>query len=183
MSQRDLFCSRCGRAYEEVRAYPRNCGGCGLQVWANPLPVSVVLVPVEHEGDTGLLVVRRAIEPRLGLLALVGGFLEDHETWQEGGAREVKEETGAVIDPATLTPLCFISSAPRPNRVLLFSVATPLPSAALPPFALSPETSERGLVYGPTGLDEVFAFPLHVDAARRYFADRQVDRPHDYRPL
>jgi 8-oxo-dGTP diphosphatase len=172
MTTRDRFCSHCGTAYAEVARYPRSCSGCGVQTWANPIPVSVVLVPVEHEGATGLLVVRRAIEPRLGLLALVGGFLEEHESWQEGGAREVREETGVVVDAATLTPLWFVSTEPRPNRVLLFSVSAP--PSSLPAFVPSHETSERGLVFGPDGLEETFAFPLHVQAARRFFAERAI---------
>src|SRR3954471_23258251 len=98
---RDTFCSFCGTAYPTPLAYPRQCTGCKTQVWANPIPVSVVLVPVKREGRTGLLVVRRAIEPKKGKLALVGGFLEEHETWAEGGAREIREETGVNVDPTT----------------------------------------------------------------------------------
>ena len=109
-----------------------------------------------------MLVVRRAIPPQLGKLAIVGGFVEDHESWQHGGAREVREETGAIIDAGSLEPMWYASSAPRPNRVLLFSVAPPIPAAALPPFTHDLEASERGLIFGPEGLDEVFAFPLHV---------------------
>jgi ADP-ribose pyrophosphatase YjhB (NUDIX family) len=179
---RDTYCSYCGTAYEPPLRYPRACGACGTQVWANPVPVSVVLVPVARGGRTGLLVVRRAIEPRAGRLALVGGFLESHETWAEGGAREVREEAGAAVDPSALVPFWFTSTAPRPDRVLLFSVAPPIEAGALGPHAANAETSERGLVFGPGGLDEVFAFPLHVEAARRFFAARGVDAAHDYAP-
>lgn len=176
---RDTFCSYCGTAYGSPLAYPRTCGRCKTVVWANPIPVSVVLTPVEDGPRTGLLVVRRAIPP-VGKLALVGGFLEEHESWQEGGAREVREETGAIVDPGTLAPMWYASSAPRPNRVLLFSVARPIGVAALPPFHHDAETSERGLVFGPDGLDEVFAFPLHTEAARRYFATHGIAGPHAF---
>ena len=177
---RDTFCSFCGTAYAPPLAYPRQCTTCKTQVWANPIPVSVVLVPVERAGRTGLLVVRRAIEPRKDKLAIVGGFLEEHETWQQGGAREIEEETGVVVDPTGLTPFWFTSTAPRPNRVLLFSVAKPLDVAALGSFTPSSETSERGLVFGSRGLEEIFAFPLHAEAARRFFAERGQDGDHDY---
>ena len=60
---RDTFCSYCGTAYASPLAYPRTCAHCKTTVWANPVPVSVVLVPVQDAGRTGLLVVRRAIEP------------------------------------------------------------------------------------------------------------------------
>ncbi|HEU4410256.1 MAG TPA: NUDIX domain-containing protein [Polyangiaceae bacterium] len=177
---RDTYCSFCGTAYEAPLRYPRTCGGCKTQVWANPIPVSVVLQPVVREGRTGLLVVRRAIEPRRGKLALVGGFLEEHETWAEGGAREIREEAGVEVDPAKLEPFWFTSTAPRPNRVLLFSVGAPLDAGALGAYAPNAEASERGLVFGPGGLDEVFAFPLHVEAARRFFAARGLGGEHDY---
>ena len=44
------------------------------------------------DGKTGLLVIRRGIQPGKDKLALVGGFLEDHETWAEGGAREILDK-------------------------------------------------------------------------------------------
>ncbi len=179
-SVRDSHCSYCGHALSNTASYPRTCDRCGAQTWANPIPVGVALVPVAHAGRTGLLVVRRAIEPKLGMIALVGGFLEEHESWQVGSAREVREETGVTIDPARLEPFWFVSTEPRPNRVLLFSVADAVASESFPPFEPSPETSARGLVFGPEGLEQLFAFPLHAQAARRYFEAQAVAGPHDF---
>jgi len=177
---RDTFCSFCGTKYPEPLVYPRTCASCSTQVWSNPVPVCVVLVQVADGERTGLLTIRRAIPPGIGKLALVGGFLEDHESWQAGGAREVREETGVEIDGSKLEPLSYASSSPKPNRVLLFSLAPVIPVSALPPFQTDSETSERGLVYGPDGLDEAFAFSLHVEAARRYFADRSIRGAHGF---
>jgi ADP-ribose pyrophosphatase YjhB (NUDIX family) len=131
-------------------------------------------------GETGLLVVRRAIEPCIGKLAIVGGFLEEHETWRQSGAREILEETGVTIDVGKLEPFWFVSTEPRPNRVLLFSVAEPVDASALGHFEPNKETSERGLVFGPRGLEDVFAFPLHAEAARRFFRDRGIEGEHGY---
>ena len=180
MATRDTFCSYCGAAFAPPLAYPRTCASCETTIWANPIPVSVVLLPVVKDGRTGLLVVRRGIPPGLGKLALVGGFLEEHETWQVGGAREMREETGVIVDAATLEPFWFTSTEPRPNRVLLFSLAKPVEAAALQPFAPDHETLERGLVFGPAGLSDVFAFPLHVEAARRFFAPHGVTGEHGF---
>ena len=149
-------------------------------MWANPIPVSVVLVQVTEGDRTGLLVVRRAIPPGVGKLALVGGFVEETETWQAGGAREVREETGAIIDAATLVPLWFTSTEPRPNRVLLFSVAPPLRVAALPPFIPADhdnEASERGVIFraGWPGR-RVRIQPLHTEAARSLSAHLLAQR-------
>lgn len=177
---RDTFCSFCGTAYAPPLSYPRTCTHCKTPVWANPIPVSVVLVPVVERGRTGLLVVRRGIVPGKDKLALAGGFLEEHETWAEGGAREILEETGVKVEASGLTPFWFTSTEPRPNRVLLFSVAPALERATLGAFTQNAETSERGLIFGPEGLDEVFAFPLHVKAARRFFAERSLGGAHDY---
>lgn len=180
---RDAFCSSCGTPFPPPLTYPRTCTRCDLQIWANPIPVSVVLVPVVTTAGTGLLVVRRGIPPAIGRLALVGGFLEEHETWAEGGARELREETGVIVDPARLEPFWFTSTEPRPNRVLLFSLSQPLDAATLPPFTPDSETLERGVVLGPEGLDDVLAFPLHVAAAARFFASRSVTGAHAYSPL
>ncbi len=61
--------------------------------FVNPIPVAVMLVPV----DEGLIVICRGIEPRKGMLALPGGFINLGESWQQAGAREVYEETGIAL--------------------------------------------------------------------------------------
>lgn len=177
---RDTYCSYCGAAYPEPLRYPRACSNCKTQVWANPIPVSVLLVPVVRDGRIGLLVVRRAIEPQKGKIALAGGFVEEQETWAQGGAREVLEEADVDIDPAKLKPFWFTSTEPRPNRILLFSVCEPLDARDLRSYKPNAEASERGLVFGPSGLESIFAFPLHAEAVRRFFAERGVTGDHDY---
>lgn len=177
---RDTFCSFCGTAYPPVAGYPRTCVNdtCGKTVWANPIPVAVVLTPIVQGGREGILVVRRGIEPGRGKLALAGGFLEEHENWQTGGAREVREETGIEIDAGSLEPFWYVSTEPKPNRVLLFSVAKPV--TQLGAFTPNAETLERGLIFGPDGLDEVMAFPLHTQAVRRLFQSRGITGPHGF---
>lgn len=170
---RDTFCSFCGAKYPDAAAYPRTCASCGVQVWANPIPVAVALVPILDGERTGLLVVRRAIPP-VGRLALIGGFVEEHESWQACAAREVLEEAGVTLDPAALEPLWYASSEPHPNRLLLFSLAPAMRVEALPRFEPNSEASERGVIYGPDGIEATLAFPLHIEAARRYFAARGI---------
>jgi ADP-ribose pyrophosphatase YjhB (NUDIX family) len=173
---KDAYCNFCGTKFPEPLAYPRHCPNCKAQIWANPIPVAVALVPV---GD-GLLVIRRGIPPAVGKLALVGGFVEEHESWQVGCARELREEANVVIDPASLSVLWLASSAPKPNRVLIFAVSAPID--VLAPFVPNSETLERGVIHGPGGLDTDFAFPLHAEAARRYFASRGITRDHAFAP-
>jgi ADP-ribose pyrophosphatase YjhB (NUDIX family) len=176
---RDTYCSYCGTKFVD-QVYPRTCASCKAQIWANPLPVCVALVPIVDGDRTGLLVIRRAIPPGLGKLALISGFLEEHESWQHGCAREIREETGLAIDAARLTPLWYASTTPKPNRVLLFALAAEVEVGALPQFVADQESSERGVVYGARGLEEVFAYSLHVEMARRYFTERGVDRAHAF---
>ena len=173
---RNAFCSHCGTKYDDVTSYPRTCHGCGVQTWANPIPVAVVVLPVTDGDRTGLLVVRRALPP-VGALALAGGFVEDHESWQACGARELREEIDVVIDPATLTPLWFASSEPRPDRILLFGLAPPIARGDLPPFTPNSEALERGVIFGPGDASGELGFSLHVEVAHRYFAGRGIAGP------
>ncbi|RSM77321.1 NUDIX domain-containing protein [Kibdelosporangium aridum] len=173
--KRDAYCSSCGTAYADTSGYPRVCSGCGMQTWANPTPVAIVLVPVKDGSRTGLLVVRRAIPP-VGQLALVGGFVDQGETWQQAGARELCEEAGMLVDSATLQPMWFTSTEPDPRHVLLFSLALEMQASDLPPFTPNSEASERGVIFGPRGL----AFSLHEEAALKYFGS---DGPADFKPL
>jgi ADP-ribose pyrophosphatase YjhB (NUDIX family) len=157
MGTKNSHCSYCGHPFAEEAPWPRQCTGCGKKTYLNPMPVSVVLVPV----DGGLLVVRRAIEPRKGLLALPGGFIGLGESWQEAGAREVAEETGLRLDPATIRDFCALSSPD--GHVLIFGLVPPIP--ALPTFTPNAETLELAVLPGPAEL----AFPLHTAAAAAYF--------------
>ncbi len=49
-----------------------------------------------------LLWVQRGIEPRRGLWAIPGGYLEGGETLAEGAARELHEEAGILLPPGQL---------------------------------------------------------------------------------
>jgi hypothetical protein len=64
------------------------------------------------------------------------------------------------------------------NRVLIFAGSDAVD--ALPPFVANAETLERGVIYGPGGLDTDVAFPTHALAARRYFASRGIAGNHAF---
>lgn len=160
MLQPFRHCSFCGAEFGDVAGWPRTCAACGNTTYRNPLPVAVVLVPV----DGGLLLMRRGVAPRVGELALPGGYVNYGESWQAAGAREVAEETSVVIDPATIMDF-LVRSAPD-STLLIFGLAAPLLAAELPPFVPSAEASERLIARAPVTL----AFPLHTDAMARFFA-------------
>ncbi|MGW4214942.1 NUDIX domain-containing protein [Lentzea sp. NPDC004789] len=164
---RDDFCNNCGTAYADTRSYPRTCPSCAHVVWANPVPVVVLLVPVKDGARTGLLTVRRAIPP-VGELAFVSGFMDRGESWQESAARELEEEAGISIDPGELRPLHFVST-PDGSTVLLFATAPEINAEDMPPFVPNEEASERRVIFECVPL----AFPLHNEVATKYFLTEQ----------
>ncbi|HEU4324402.1 MAG TPA: NUDIX domain-containing protein [Roseiflexaceae bacterium] len=165
MHTRNSHCSYCGQPFAAEQAWPRGCGACGNISYLNPLPVAVALLPV----DNGVLAVRRTIPPKIGELALPGGYIDIGETWQEAAARELFEEAGITIDPAELTDF-HTRSDPVGNFLLVFGVACPRRSEDLPPFEPTSEASERVVVEGPITL----AFPLHTEALRLFFERSKV---------
>lgn len=159
---KNSHCSFCGAAYAPEQAWPRACVGCQSVSYQNPLPVAVLLLPV----DGGLVAVRRGIEPRKGQIALPGGFINLGESWQEAAARELFEETQIQVDPATIRDFRALS-APE-GMVLIFGEAPPLAAADLPPFTPNEEATERVILTAPAQI----AFPLHTQVLAEWFARR-----------
>ena len=92
------FCPRCGgglRGGDERR----KCEACGLVVYANPVPTASALVV---DGTERLLLARRAAEVEHGKWDLPGGFVEEGEHPRDALRRELREETGLVVEPGRL---------------------------------------------------------------------------------
>jgi ADP-ribose pyrophosphatase YjhB (NUDIX family) len=101
------YCSRCGSPlhFGEVAGEDRDrlvCQACGFVAYVNPRLV-VSTLPITDDGRIVLL--RRGIEPGLGLWAQPGGFLEIDETVTEGAVRETLEEVGLVVRPGEIVGL------------------------------------------------------------------------------
>ncbi len=175
-------CPYCGHAFDPQQPWPRLCAGCSKISYLNPLPVVVVMLPV----DGGLLAVRRAIPPHLGRLALPGGYINLGETWQQAFVRETREETGLTIslDEARL----FDVQSAHDGSLLIFATARPrslnpqtgaltladpppecdpsLPARCdLPGLRGDGESSECCIIYRSSEL----AWQLHGQAAERFF--------------
>jgi ADP-ribose pyrophosphatase YjhB (NUDIX family) len=75
------------------------CLDCGFIHYINPRPVAGTL-PVREDGR--LLLVRRAIEPRVGTWVFPGGFMDVGETAEEAAARETREEACLEVEELRL---------------------------------------------------------------------------------
>jgi ADP-ribose pyrophosphatase YjhB (NUDIX family) len=161
--RKNSFCSYCGGRFAPEQAWPRTCAACGNISYVNPAPVGVALLPV----DDGLLCVRRGIEPGIGELSLPGGFLDVGETWQEGCVRELREETGIVVEAGRV--LLFQTLTAREGFLLVFGLLPRLRSSDLPPFVACEEVLAWEVAKRPIEL----LFWTHTQAMREFFEGRQ----------
>jgi ADP-ribose pyrophosphatase YjhB (NUDIX family) len=167
---RHSHCGYCGTAFPADAGWPRTCPGCGRMTWHNPLPVAVALLPVRTAAGTGLVVVRRAIDPGYGRLGLPGGFMEVGESWREAMARELFEETTIVADPASIT-LFDVHSPPTAHTLQVFGLLPAMDEAGLPPMVPNEETLEWLVVTEPHDL----VFDTHTRAMADYFASAHFE--------
>lgn len=115
------FCNSCGSAatykVPEGDSLPRAvCDACGTIQYENP-KIVVGCVPVY--GDR-IVMCKRAIEPRYGLWTLPAGFMENHESAQEGAAREALEEANAKVE---IGDLYTLYSLPHISQVYMMFLA------------------------------------------------------------
>lgn len=111
----------------------------------------------------GVLLVRRNIQPGFGKLALPGGYLDAGETWQEGTARELREETGLDVHP-DLFNLHHVASSLDKKHVLIFGRSPFFPNAGLlDTFKPNHEVSELVIAETPVEL----AFKTHTEVLAR----------------
>ena len=161
MFEQNSHCSYCGTRYPPTASWPKLCRGCGNTSYRNPLPVVVVLLPI----STGLVVIRRDIEPSRGTLTLPGGYLDVNETWQQGARRELLEETGIAVAAEDIR-LYDVQNG-LDDTVVIFGIAARQPLAVLQPFS-SKETQEVTWIDRPQEL----GFPNHTRVVADYFAGR-----------
>ena len=92
--QQKKFCPFCAGLLEERFAEGRRrlcCSVCDKIQYQNPIPAACTLV-INPQGH--LLLVRRAVPPKVGEWCLPGGFMELAELPEETALRELFEETG-----------------------------------------------------------------------------------------
>jgi len=162
---KDAYCSHCGTA-QVATAYPKTCPACGIEAWDNPLPVVVCVQPVHDPvAGTGIMIAQRAIAPKLGEWALLGGHMENNgETIEEAAQREFLEETGLALGA---NPRITASYANGRGHVLISVEAEPISRADFQGARLCPENSAFDILRA-TGRIEL-GFPIHQTIANRWF--------------
>lgn len=98
------YCMHCGQRL--TTAVPEGdskrrmvCLDCGFIHYINPRPVAGT-IPVREDG--AILLVRRAIEPRMGTWVFPGGYMDVGETAEEAAARETREEALLEVEDLRL---------------------------------------------------------------------------------
>jgi ADP-ribose pyrophosphatase YjhB (NUDIX family) len=95
------FCADCGHALApekdpDTKGWP--CPGCKTHTFVDP-KVAACCVPWI---DGKIVLVRRAIEPRIGFYSSPGGYVDRGEPPHHAAARETFEETGLVVETREL---------------------------------------------------------------------------------
>jgi ADP-ribose pyrophosphatase YjhB (NUDIX family) len=161
------FCSACGARVEHRvppgDSLPRSiCTNCGIIHYENPKMV-VGCIP---EWENGILLCRRAIEPRHGLWTVPAGFMENGETTAEGAMRETLEEANARVD---ILGLYALFNIPHINQVYMLFRARLLDLD----FSAGAETLETRLFEEDQIPWDQIAFVTVRRTLNHYFSDRR----------
>ncbi|WP_459557587.1 NUDIX hydrolase [Lacunimicrobium album] len=124
------------------------CRDCGFINYENPK----VIVGAVCTWEDKFLLCKRAIPPRMGYWTMPAGYMELHETAEQGAAREAIEEANAHI---AIDALLAVYSIPRISQVQLIYRARLI----RPEFSPGPESLDVQLFsYDQIPWDEL-AFP------------------------
>lgn len=91
------YCPACGHSITRAFVHGRErpvCERCGHIHFEEPKVAAGVLVM----RDSQVLLVRRIMEPNRGLWSIPAGFVDAGEDPAEAAVREVREETGLIVE-------------------------------------------------------------------------------------
>ena len=88
------FCPHCGKAgVAELRKNAMNCQSCGFVYFHNCASAAAAII----ETEKGIILTKRADEPKKGFYDLPGGFADYGESFEEALIREIREELNLEI--------------------------------------------------------------------------------------
>ncbi len=93
----DRYCPSCSGPLEmrDTQGLLRPvCPNCGRVIYYDPKVAATAVVEQEEK----VLMVRRLVQPGLGLWSLPGGYVDRGEVVEQAAAREVLEETGLHVE-------------------------------------------------------------------------------------
>lgn len=113
------YCSRCGGWLTERFVPVENCTRlvcqlCGRINYLNPKAVAGAI----PEMDGAAVLLRRAIEPRIGTWTFPGGFVDLGESVAQAAIRETREEVNLEVDLASI--LNVYSNADSPVVLVVY---------------------------------------------------------------
>ncbi len=120
-----VYCPRCGAPLGQSLAFGRlrqTCRYCGFVHFKDP---KVAVAALLTKGERVLLV-RRAVMPRIGLWALPAGYMDQDELPEEAALREIAEETGLVARLNGLHVVVPLGGWQERRGILLVYRAEPL---------------------------------------------------------
>jgi len=138
------------------------CANCGMIHYRNPKLV-VGTIP---EWENGILLCRRAIEPRLGTWTLPAGFMETQESTADAAMRETLEEACARVEIGEMFSLIDV---PAISQVHIFYRARLLDADFRP----GEESLETAIFHENEIPWDDIAFRTVSLTLRYYFADRR----------
>lgn len=110
------------------------CRDCGFVLYENPK----VIVGAVCTWEDRYLLCRRAIAPRIGFWTMPAGYMELHETTEQGAIREVWEEARATVEVDALLGIYAIPEISQVHMIYRGRMVSP-------DFAAGPESLEVGL--------------------------------------
>ena len=111
MLPEDKYCPACATPLEIKDVFGTQrpaCPNCLHVVYHDPKVAATCIV--KREGM--VLMIRRALEPGIGLWCMPGGYVDRGEVVEEAAAREVLEETGLVVEVEHLVGLFSEKGSP-----------------------------------------------------------------------
>lgn len=156
------YCPNCGRIVERRMIGDRQriaCSRCSFVHWNNPKPVTITLIP----SGKGIVMVRRKNNPAAGSWALPGGYIEAHESPEQGAIREVYEETGLTVQIDKLFG-AFVPPSGA-NEIILIYLAKPVCESPI-----AGDDADDARVFTQDKLPAPIVFKLHQFVIDSHFA-------------